>query len=59
MSMSPQTTPLSLQLFSFVKQFAGIIEKHLVLGLTYHGLTGVKKDLPLQVPAPIPHISRT
>ena len=59
MSIRSQTTPFSLELFSFVKQFAGIIEEHLVLGLTYHGSTGVKKELPLQVPASIPHISRT
>ena len=34
MSMSSKTTPLSLELFSFVKQFAGLIERHLDLGPT-------------------------
>ena len=55
MSMSSKTTPFSLELFSFVKQLAGLIEEHLDLGLTYHGLTGFKKHLPSQVP----HISKT
>ena len=52
--MSSQTTPFSLELFSFVKQFAGIIEEHLVLGLTYPNrqalkMTYLNKSLP-QVP---------
>ena len=40
-----------LELFSFVKQIAGLIEEHLVLGPTYHGSTGFKNHLPSQVPA--------
>ena len=32
MSMSSKTTPFSLELFSFVKQFAGLIEENLDLG---------------------------
>ena len=34
MSMSPKTTPFSLELFSFFKQLAGLIEEHLDLGPT-------------------------
>ena len=32
MSMSSKTTPRSLELFLFVKQYAGLIEEHLDLG---------------------------
>ena len=42
MSMSSKTTPFSLELFSFVKQLAGLIEEHLDLGLTYQRSTGFK-----------------
>ena len=48
MSMSSKTTPFSLELFSFVKQLAGLIEEHLDLGPTS---TGFKKHLPTHVPA--------
>ena len=51
MSIRSKTTPFRLKLFSFVKQFVGLIEEHLDLGLTYHGSTGFKKHLPSQVPA--------
>ena len=34
MSMSPKTTLFSLESFSFFKQLAGLIEKHLDLGPT-------------------------
>ena len=34
MSMSPKTTPFSVELFSFFKQLAGLIEEHLDLGPT-------------------------
>ena len=34
MSMSPNTTPFSLKLFSFFEQLAGLIEEHLDLGPT-------------------------
>ena len=44
MSMSSKTAPFSLELFSFVKQLAGLIEEHLDLGLTYHGLTGLRSN---------------
>ena len=40
MSMSSKASPFSLELFTFVKQLAELIEKHLDLGLTYHGPTG-------------------
>ena len=33
-SMSPKTTPFSLELFSFFKQLTGLIEEHLDLGPT-------------------------
>ena len=51
MSMSLKATPFSLELFSFVKQLAGLIEEHLDLGLTHNGSSGFKKNLPSQVPA--------
>ena len=44
--MSSKTTPFSLELFSFVKKLAGLIEEHLDLGPTYHGSTDFKKHLP-------------
>ena len=34
MSMSPKTTPFSLEFFSFFKQLTGLIEEHLDLGPT-------------------------
>ena len=34
MSMSPKTSPFSLELFSFFKQLAELIEEHLDLGPT-------------------------
>ena len=37
MRMSSKTTPFSLELFSFVKQLAELIEEHLDLGPTFHG----------------------
>ena len=37
MSMSSKTIPFSLELFSFVKHLAGLIEEHLDLGPMYHG----------------------
>ena len=47
MRMSSKTTPFSLKVFSFVKQLAGLIEKHLdFIKLA----TGFKKHLPSQVP---------
>ena len=49
--MSSKTIPFSLELFSFVKQLAGLIEEQLDLGPTYYGSTGFKstylhKSLP-------------
>ena len=49
MSMSSKTTPFRLELFSFVKQLAGLIEKHLDLGPTYLDRLVLKKHLPSQV----------
>ena len=49
--MSSKNNPFSLELFSFVKQLAGLIEEHLDLGPSSHGLTGFKKHVPSQVPA--------
>ena len=45
-----KTTPFSLELFSFVKPLAGLIEEHLDLGATTTDRQ-VLKHLPSQVPA--------
>ena len=49
MSMRSKTSPFSLELFSIVKQLAGLIEEHIDLSPTYHGLTCFKNHLPSQV----------
>ena len=50
MSMSSKTTPFSLELFSFVKKLAGLIEEHLDLGPAMVGqvldFTYLHKSLP-------------
>ena len=45
-----KTTPFSLELFSFVKPLAGLVEEHLGLGATTTDRQ-VLKHLPSQVPA--------
>ena len=50
MSMSSKTTQFSLELISFVKQLAGLIEEHLDLGPTATDQHVLKKYLSSQVP---------
>ena len=46
MSISSKTTPFTLELFSFVNQLAGLIERRTFGIRPYHRSTGFKKHLP-------------